>query len=38
MLNDNKLFLVGEQDGVRGDFSTLKSMMNYVRKTTLDYS
>lgn len=36
MLNDNKLLLVGEQDGVRGDFSTLKSMMNYVRKTTLE--
>ncbi|PGS54182.1 DinB family protein [Bacillus sp. AFS041924] len=32
----NKLFLVGEQDGVKGDFNTLISMMNYVRYTTLE--
>lgn len=32
----NKLLLVGEQDGVKGDFNTLISMMNYVRYTTLE--
>jgi uncharacterized damage-inducible protein DinB len=35
MIDVNKVLLVGEQDGVRGDFNTLISMMNYVRYTTL---
>ena len=36
-MNDpNNILLVGEQDGVKGDFNTLKSMMTYVRYTTLD--
>ena len=36
MYDWNKLILVGEQDGVKGDFNTLISMMNYVRYTTLE--
>lgn len=36
MIDHNNLLLVGEQDGVKGDINTLKSMMSYVRYTTLE--
>lgn len=36
MTNTSKLLLVGEHNGVKGDFATLKSMMDYVRYTTLN--
>nr|WP_257144055.1 DinB family protein [Bacillus sp. AFS002410] len=36
MIEMKNLLLVGEQDGVKGDFNTLISMMNYVRYTTLE--
>ena len=36
MIDKNTILLVGEQNGVKGDFATLISMMNYVRNTTLE--